>query len=360
MNASDFFQASAILERNPVIYNAEEPPFRIHGLLKEKENGLFTRMPKVIADGVSKKVGLLHTNTAGARLRFVTDSSLIALSALYPPMTFPSPSAAVLSGGGTSCFDLYADGEHCLVLWHARTVTHGSGVSFDLSDGRYEAHMVFEEKKTREITLCFPSFVNVGELCIGLDRDATLTEAKPYANHLPVVFYGSSITQGSCASRSGNTYENILSRKFNFDYVNLGFAGACKAEPSMIDYLCGLPMSLLVYDYDHNTPSVEFLRETHLPALRRLRKAHPEIPIVLLSKPNIHNGKAEALRRMEVIRESYEAMKRESKAPVHFVNGQEIFESLDPSMMTVDGTHPTDLGFYCMANALAEIFKLYF
>ena len=80
----------------------------------------------------------------------------------------------------------------------------------------------------------------------------------------------------------------------------------------------------------------------------------------MLSKPNIHNGKKEALARMRVIEESYERLKKESGAPVHFVNGQEIFEKHDPDMMTVDGTHPTDLGFYSMADALSEVFKLYF
>ena len=29
-------------------------------------------------------------------------------------------------------------------------------------------------------------------------------------------------------------------------------------------------------------------------------------------------------------------------------------------MMTVDNTHPTDFGFFCMAEALSEILKLYF
>ena len=242
----------------------------------------------------------------------------------------------------------------------AKLIRRGSVMCYELSDGRYESAVSFEEKKMRQITLCFPSFVNIRDLFIGLDKDAILTEAARYVNDLPVVFYGSSITQGACASRSGNTYPNILSRRFSFDYVNLGFAGACKAEEPMIDYLCTLPMQLLVYDYDHNTPSVEFLRETHLRGLRRLREAHPDLPIVLLSKPNQHNGKAEAIKRMRVIEESYRVLQKESTAPVHFIDGQQIFESHDREMMTMDNTHPTDLGFYCMAEALYPVMKQYF
>ncbi len=354
------FRTPAILKKDLLIHSVEEAPFHIYGLLPAKENGLFTRMPQSVALRVSKRVALLHTNTAGGRLRFATDSSFLALGALYPPMVFPSDRTAALSGANASCFDLYIDGKHSRVLWHEGVGTRGSGVAFDLVNGHYEGFIDFGERKMREITLCFPSFVNVSALFVGLERDASLAEPTPYANRLPVVFYGSSITQGACASRAGNTYENILSRKFHFDYLNLGFAGACHAEDAMIDYLCTLPMHLLVYDYDHNAASAEDLRQTHLPALRRLREAHPDIPFVLMSKPNIHNGKEEALARLRIIEESYEALKKENGAPVHFVNGQEMLEKHDPDMMTVDGTHPSDLGFYSMADVISEVFKLYF
>ena len=104
------FRSPSILEKEPVIYNAEEAPFSIHGLYDKKENGIFTRMPREVAERTSKKVGMLHTNTAGARLRFATDSCFIAVGAIYPPMTFSSPRSALLSGANSCCFDLYADG----------------------------------------------------------------------------------------------------------------------------------------------------------------------------------------------------------------------------------------------------------
>ena len=354
------FQSPDIREKNPVVYNAEEAPFRIYGLWGKNEEGTFARMPREVAEKTSRKLPLLYTNTAGARLRFSTDSSYVALGAIYPPMIFSSERSASLSGAGAFGFDLYANGEHVRALLPQNVIQRGSVVSFDIADGRYETILPLGEKKMRQITLCFPSFVNISELYVGLEQGAQVAEGLPYVNELPVVLYGSSITQGACASRAGNTYPNILSRKFNFDYLNLGFAGACKAEDAIIDYLCSLPMQMLVYDYDHNSPSPEYLRQTHLPALRKLRKAHPDIPMVLLSKPNIHTGREQAIERMRIVEESYEALQKESNAPVHFVNGQEIYESCDSEMMTIDGTHPTDLGFYCMAKALEKVFQLYF
>ena len=344
-------------EKDIRFYSANSEYVSLHGVWYE--NGTYRRMPKDVAEATNWRVAMLYTHTSGARLRFCTDSPYIAVGAIYPPMEFSSPKSASLSSAGAFCFDMYADGKHCRVLLPQKTVQRGSVVSFDVEGGQYESFMSFSSKRMREITLCFPSFVDMSELYIGLKEGSKVEEGREYVNEngSPVVFYGSSITQGACASRSGNIYQNVLSRKFNFDYVNLGFAGACKAEDAIIDYLCSLDMSVLVFDYDHNTPNAEHLRRTHLPALRKLRAAHPDVPIVLMSKPNIHSGVAEAIERKNVIEDSYRALKSESDTPVYFVDGQKIFESCDSEMMTVDNTHPTDLGFYCMAKALEGIFE---
>jgi hypothetical protein len=164
----------------------------------------------------------------------------------------------------------------------------------------------------------------------------------------------------ACACRAGNTYQNILSRKLNFDYLNLGFAGACRAEPAVIDYICTLDMPLLVFDYGHNAKSADYLQETHLPALRKLRAAHPDIPFVVMSRPDQDSGEADTIRRAKLIEENCRILREESDAPVHFVNGIDIFHSHDKDMMTIDGTHPTDLGFYCMAQALYKVLEQYF
>ena len=360
MEAMYRFEAPSISEKSIRVYDAECAPFCISGLMPKKEDGRFARMPREVAERVNEVTRALYCNTAGGRLRFATDSPVIALSAVYGACEFTSPRTVAVSGLSAFCFDLYADGEHVRLMTPEQLFQAERTVSFELSSGRYESLATFREKRMREITLYFPSFVNVEKVYIGLAEGAILTAAKPYRNELPVVFYGSSITHGACASRPGNTYPAILSRRFGFDYVNLGFAGGCRAEDAIIEYLCGLPMQMLFYDYDHNTPSLAYLEETHLRGARRLRAAHPEIPMVLLSKPNRHAGREEAEARLRIIEESYRILKSEGAAPVHFVSGQDIFTSHDSEMMTVDNTHPTDFGFFCMAEALSEILKLYF
>ena len=355
------FTFKQVGEERLTVYDARKKPFRIYGLWHPEEEGVFRRMPEEVAEAVSPRVKLLHTNTAGARLRFVTDSTVLAVGAIHAPTEFPSPRTAALCYANSFFFDLYADGSHCHVLWHEGAVADERSVHLEIPDGHYESVVRFSEKREREITLCFPSFVNIEEVFIGVEEGAVVKESTPYVNEgRPVVFYGSSITQGASASRSGNLYQNILSRRFHFDYINLGFASGCKAEESMIDYLCTLTPSLFVFDYDHNARNSEFLRNTHLPALRRLREAHPEVPFAVLSKPNQHSGEQEAFGRARIIEESCRILRKEGSAPLHFINGQEIFCRHDAEMMTLDGTHPTDLGFFSMAEALCPIFEKYF
>ena len=354
------FSSENILSLSPIAYNARKAPFRIHGLYKPEKEGVFRRMPTEVAETVNGGVKLLHKNTAGARVRFATDSSFIAVGAYYPPMEYYSKGSAALSGLGAFCFDLYADGRHVQVLQPECLTADENQAFFDIKDGHYEAFANFGVKKMREITLFFPSFVNVEEIFIGLEADALVEPATPYKNEKPVVIYGSSITQGACASRAGNTYPSILSRRHNFDFINLGFAGSAQAENAIIDYLCSLEASMLVFDYDHNSPNPDFLRRTHLRALRKLRAAHPDIPFILLSRPNLSGGEEAALERIEIIKESLHELENDGCGPVHFVSGNEIFKSCDSEMMTADNTHPTDLGFYAMAAALDGIFSLCF
>ena len=62
-------------------------------------------------------------------------------------------------------------------------------------------------------------------------------QGTPFRTAKPVVFYGTSITQGGCASRSGMSYQAILGRQLNLDFVNLGFSGNGKGEPVVAAWL---------------------------------------------------------------------------------------------------------------------------
>ena len=125
-------------------------------------------------------------------------------------------------------------------------------------------------------------YSNVKKLHIGLQENSIVKEATSYVNTKPIVYYGSSITQGGCPSRPGMSYQAIISRKFNCDYINLGFSDYALAEEDMIDYIKNLDMSIFVYDYDHNAPMVEYLKKTHEKMFNAIRNENPTMPIIML------------------------------------------------------------------------------
>ena len=100
---------------------------------------------------------------------------------------------------------------------------------------------------------------SVDELLVGLQPGAVLQGGGSYRAAAPVAFYGSSITQGGCASRPGNSYQAVISRMLNCDYRNFGWSGSAHGELAMAQYIAQQPMSLFFLDYDHNSPSAEHL-----------------------------------------------------------------------------------------------------
>ena len=94
----------------------------------------------------------------------------------------------------------------------------------------------------------FPLYDNVDELWIGIEKNATLQEGGQYRSLAPVIYYGSSITQGGCASRPGNAYPAIISRQLNCDFRNLGFSGSSRGEQISAQYIAEQPMCVFVMD----------------------------------------------------------------------------------------------------------------
>ena len=317
-------------------FKIDEAPFKIYGVFKEK--GKYRRMPDNIARKVSEGVYLLHTNTAGGRVRFTTDSPYIAIHAKMDSLGKMSHFALTGSIG----FDLYVD--NC----YAKTFVP----PFYIEDG-YESIFEFATKEEREITINFPLYSNVSELYIGLQETSFLAEAKPYKNTKPIVYYGSSITQGGCASRPGMAYQSIVSRNFDYDYINLGFSGNAKAEDEMIEYIKNLDMSIFVYDYDHNAPTVEHLAKTHEKMFKAIREKNPLMPVIIMSRPKHFLTEEEKTRR-SIIETTYLNAVAAGDKNVYFIDGEALTDLCKDSG-TVDNCHPTDFGFASMAKALTEV-----
>ena len=74
-------------------------------------------------------------------------------------------------------------------------------------------------------------------------------------------------------------YEDAI----NIDFVNLGFSGNGKGEPEMAEAVSQIDASCYVLDFAQNNGTVASLREVYGPFLDRLRKAHPDTPILAIT-----------------------------------------------------------------------------
>ena len=336
------FAVSQVGSTEFVFRNCLEAPFRVYGLrVPNAEDPHFMRLPQRLADQVNENVKLLASCTSGGRVRFRTDSALVAIRAKMHNIT----KAPHFPMTGTAGFDIYADGTY-----------RGTFVPpYEIADG-FEAKVDLRGKKMRDIIIHMPLYAGVISLEIGVEPGSELLPGDGYTYTTPVLYYGSSITQGGCASRPGNSYQNIISRKLDCDYVNLGFSSGALAEECMIDYMAGLPMSVFVMDYDHNAPTPEYLEATHEKMYRRFRKACPDTPIVMITMPKV-TATENSIRRRATILSTYEKAKAEGDSKVYFIDGHEMMAALGDDGGLVDDCHPNDLGFLCMARTIGAVVK---
>lgn len=339
---------TSLSEPDIVWADAATAPVRLYGAAA-RSDGPYRRLPVEVAQRVNPGVAWLYRHTAGIRLRFATDSPYLALKAEWGDKGGGLEQMSHMALSGSAGFDLYAvrNGQQRFAGAALPPVNAADGFEwlFRLPAGQWE------------YILNFPLYNGVERLYLGVKAGSRLAPGEEtYRAVPPVVFYGSSITQGGCAARPGNAYEARLSRLLNVDFINLGFSGNARGETAMAEYIRALPMSVFVCDYDHNAVSPAALRETHHAFYETVRQAQPTVPYVMVSRPN-RTEDLDTRRRLAVIAESYAAGIAAGDQNLYLVAGNGFFPGDTADDCTVDGCHPTDLGFYFMAQGLAPLLE---
>lgn len=327
-------------------YNVKEvPELRVYGLYDYKNGERFTRMPEEVAEKVSNSVKTLNYCTAGGRVRFVTTSNVVAVRAKTPytnQLFYWNPIS-------TFGFDIYINNGIRDVYFQSMV----SDNNMQNEEGMCDVKPLPAGRK--EITINLPLYKEINELYIGLDEESELCARADYRFEKPVLYYGSSITQGACTSRPGMTYESIISRRLDTNFINLGFSGACQAEPAMREYLKTVDCSVFVYDYDHNS-TVEGLAERHEALYKDFRETHPDTPVIIVGRPDFfifESHAADDARRREILMNTYKnAFDRGEN--VIYIDGYSLFAGEDRDDCIVDGTHPNDLGYTKMAEVIGN------
>ncbi len=306
----------------------------------------FNRLPAEAKDLVRPDVWKLSQDSAGLAARFTTDADQIRVRWTLRRATLALPHMAAT---GVSGVDLYVrHGGHW--RWLAtglpdKVPTNEEPLVEGLSPGE------------REYLLYLPLYNGVTSLEIGVPEGAHFKTTARTPAKRPIVFYGTSIVQGACASRPGMAYPAIVGRTLDWPTVNLGFSGQGKAEPEVANLLAQLDPSVYVIDPMPNNGAPEVPANIE-PFVARLRSAHGKTPIVLVENVPYSNGYLIESRHKRytesnaALRDMYMRLRKAGDRHLYYVRAADLFGS--DGNDTVDGTHPTDLGFTRMAQALTR------
>jgi hypothetical protein len=207
-----------------------------------------------------------------------------------------------------------------------------------------------QKREAREYLLYLPTYGRVTSVSLGLAAGSMVKAgpARPEGEG-PLVFYGTSITQGGCASRSGMGHTAILGRWLDREVINLGFSGSGKSEPGMIRLVAELKGAVFVLEPLPNM-TTEQVRERMGPALEEIRRHHPKAPVLLVSNPLLSDDHPQNV----ALRQVFEAKRKGDRALVLLPSKGQLDGRENG---TVDGVHPTDLGFLRMAEAYEPVLR---
>ena len=171
----------------------------------------------------------------------------------------------------------------------------------------------------------------------------------------PIVVYGTSITQGGCASRPGMAWPSILGRMLDRPVINLGFSSSGDMAPPVGDVLAELDPAAYLIDCTWNMGTGKAMFLSHVGKLvASIRKAHPETPILFMGQShirpdahptNISRDQADAVEHVQA-----DGARGVTLIPAtDFVGGD--------GEATVDGVHLNDLGMQRQAQAVVDVIR---
>ena len=312
----------------------------------------YDRLPSKAEGVVREPVWNLSHHSAGMCVRFVTGATDIRARWT---LTSSSLSMPHMPATGVSGLDLYVRMDYGQWRWLA----NGRPTEFPTNTAQLVSNL---PKREREYMLYLPLYNGVTSVEIGIPKQSVIAKADPRdkGQRKPIVFYGTSITQGGCASRPGMVHTAILGRWLNYPVINLGFSGNGRMEPEVAVLFAELDPSVYVLECLPNMVPEEITERVE-PFVRTLRKAHPETPLVLVEDRTYPNSFLVTSNRQH---------NRDNRAALHAVFTRLIAAGImnlyylpgedllgEDGEDTVDGSHPTDLGFMRQAEALYKVLE---
>lgn len=319
--------------------------FKLLGKISDDTETLYERLPAFLKNLTREPVWNLGKNTSGLAIRFRSNSS--SVSAKWEVLA--NVNLNHMTHTGVKGLDLYAWKDNS---WQFVNSARPTG---KINEAVIISNMDAVE---REYIMYLPLYDGVVNLQIGVDSTAfiempILDFPKTTA---PIVFYGTSITQGGCATRPGMSYPNILSRTLNREIINLGFSGNGQLDYEIAELMATRSdIGLFVLDFIPNV-SLEQLKEKTVPFVSKMREKDGTIPILFVESVLFTHMKFDHATHAIVrdknaeLRKQFDKLKTSGYQNIYYLSSENLIG--DDGEGTVDGVHLTDLGFLRMADAM--------
>jgi lysophospholipase L1-like esterase len=348
----NFQDAGSKVEEGLKWISSKDPRFTVNGLAWYEENNReFLRLPKRAKGVVRDPVWELSTMPTGARVRFKTDSTTLKLRIQHSRMEIAMPHMCAV---GVSGVDLYEGPPHKMTYWVSSKIIE--------APKPYVA-VCFEKmpRKMREFTLFLPSYNDLVLLEFGLDPDAKLAAPSPYRLKKPVLFYGTSVTQGGCSTRCSTNFVPMVGRTLGIDVINLGFSGNGTSDPEVADLIAELDLACFVNDCVANM-SMERMKTHYADFNEKIRARWPKLPILFMTsflfagERYLPQQARDWKERNAIAIRTYQRFRQRGDRNAHLLDTHKAVD-FGPDHPSVDGVHLSDIGFQAMADAVAPALR---
>ena len=353
-------QTETIITDSTIIYYGRQY-FLIEGttILDSLKESPYDRLPISYKEKVREPVWDLSKASAGITVRFHSNSTSINLKwTVLNDFDMPHMAATGIKG-----IDLYTKYNNkwryvttAGALVGLKTYQNKSIPADNINEYELIKNMTPE---FREYKLFLPLYDGVTKLEVGIDSTASIEKASP-STVKPIVFYGTSITQGGCASRPGMAHTNIISRTLDVDCINYGFSGNGRMETPIVELISEIDARFYVIECLQNMDS-ERVSERVKPLVDIIRTKHPHTPIVLVENMMYttafldHTEETRLIQENAALKNEYDKIIKSGTPNIFYIKDNKDF--LVDNEGTVDGVHLTDLGFLRYADYLMENFK---
>jgi lysophospholipase L1-like esterase len=322
--------------------------FRLEGTLipdSLKENP-YDRLPLSYKAIVREPVWDLSKSSAGMSIRFLSNSKSINVKWTI----LNNLKMSHMAETGIKGVDLYFKNKG---NWQYLNTGRPDGIE---NEATLKNNM---SEDMREYKIFLPLYDGVVNIEVGIDSNSVIK--KPLKNkNKPIIFYGTSITQGGCASRPGMVHTNIISRKLDLDCINFGFSGNGRMEQPIAKLISESKPLFYVIECMPNMINQENVANNTIPLVDTIRENNPEAPIVFVenfipTSPILDKKRANDIKGMNLaLKTEYQKMISDGYHNIFYIKTENAIGNDNEG--TVDGVHFTDLGFIRYADFLIDKF----